>query len=614
MYKNGFLQVSLITNKLEVGNISFNQNEILKEINNNGAGIILFPELSITGYTAKDLFYQTSFLKDALKALKHITENNNSKALIVVGLPLEYEGVLYNVGAVIKNNKVIGIIPKRYLPNHLEFSEKRWFKTGYDLQFEKVNLFGYDIPFGNLLFVDRDKDIKIGVEVCQDLWANYAPSDDLANAGANIILNLSASTEYIGKKQIRKNVVMDHSRKQMTAYLYTTTGSFESVGEAVFASHKIIASQGVLLKEDDNFYAETSRLDYELNINKLNYQRRVDSNYSDHLKSKEDYKEVLISFDEKDFEFKNEINQTPFVNNLDDIEEAFNLQVEALKNKMLRLPKNLRKIVLGVSGGLDSTLALIVAYEAFIKAGLNPNNIIGVILPSSNTSSKTLKQAHDLIDLLGVRKIEINIEDEVKLHLKSIEHDKEDVTYENVQARVRTMILMNLANKYEGIVLGTGNLSEIALGFMTYNADQMSMYAINSGIPKTMIYYLLDYYGMINFKVSKVLKDVCETPISPELKKDQKTEDVLGLYLINDFIMYHHLVSGMDENELIWYVDKAFDLDKGEAEKYVKRFFKLFYQNQFKRQVMPEGPKILSFSLSPRGDFVLASDVVRNNK
>lgn len=615
MYKQGIIKVAAVTPKIMVGDIDYNKGQILKVLNQSKAAITVFPELTITGYSASDLFYQESFINDASKAVKEIIEETTYEGIYMLGMPLDIYGILYNCAIVVSNKKILGVVPKHYLPNYHEFYEKRWFHSGIETTLKSIDVLGQKVPFGYLIFENQDFNIRFGVEICQDVWATYAPSDDMSLAGANLILNLSASSEYVGKQSLRRHVVLDHSRKQMTAYVYTTTGHYESSSETVFSSHKVIASLGELIVESSAFTDEETHLYADIDIMGINYQKRQDSTYRDmHLKLKDTYQ--YIPFDLKESEtytFEKPLDQTPFIsktNTIEDIKVANHLQIFALVKKLQSLPASANKIILGISGGLDSALALLVSHQAMLYLKKDPKDIIAVTMPAQVTSDKSKHTAIKLMEALNVTKMEIPISEAVDLHLKSIEHKDLDVTYENTQARMRTMILMNLANKYGGFVLGTGDLSEIALGWMTYNGDQMSMYAINAGLPKTWVKTLVEYHAKHQYKyIQDVLQDIIDAPITPELTSNQDTEKTIGRYDINDFILYHHLQMGADEHKIHWLVKKAFDLDEETSKTYVNRFFKRFYTQQFKRQTLPEGPKILGVSLSPRGEYRMPSDV-----
>lgn len=617
MYKHGYIKVAAVTPKISVGNIEFNKKQIIKVLDQSKASLTVFPELTVTGYSSSDLFYQGSFIQEALDAINYIKEHTTYQGIYMLGAPLDIYGVLYNCAIVIQNNKVLGVVPKHYLPNHHEFYEKRWFHSGKDSVLTNIELFNQKVPFGYLIFEDINKHIRFGLEVCQDLWATYSPSDDMSLAGANIIFNLSASSEYVGKQSLRRHAVLDHSRKQMAAYIYTTSGHYESSSEIVYSSHKVIASLGELVAESQAFTDEETHLYADIDVMGINYQKRQDSTYRDmHLKNENKYQYIKIEISEtKKYKFEQSLNQIPFIsvyNLAEDIKVANHLQIFALIKRLESIPKSANKIIIGISGGLDSALALLVSHQAMTYLKRDPKDIIAVTMPAFVTSSKSKSYALELMDKLGVTSIEIPISDAVDLHLKSIDHQDKDVTYENTQARMRTMILMNLANKHGGFVLGTGDLSEIALGWMTYNGDQMSMYAINAGLPKTWVKVLIDYHAKNEYKyISKVLNHILEAPITPELKEDQDTEITIGRYDINDFMLYHHLINGASEDKIKWLVQEAFKLDNDALEIYVNRFFKRFYTQQFKRQTLPEGPKILGISLSPRGEYRMPSDVKR---
>jgi NAD+ synthase (glutamine-hydrolysing) len=617
MFKNGLIKVAAATPKIVVGDLEHNKIEILSILNETKASIVVFPELTITGYTASDLFYQESFIKDAMKSLKEIMLQTTYTGIYIIGAPLDLYGILYNCAVIIKNKEILGVVPKHYLPNYHEFYEKRWFHTGFKTQMETIKLFGKKIPFGYLIFEDADHHIRFGVEICQDVWATYSPSDDMSLAGANMFFNLSASPENVGKTDIRRHMILDHSRKQMASYIYTSTGHFESSSEVVFSGQKIIASRGNLIAEYCAFDMDSTVLVADIDIEAINYQKRQDSTYRDmHMLIQNKYQFIPVSFEETDdFDFEKPINPNPFIKKgreLEDSKLANQLQVFGLIKKIESLPTESSRIVIGISGGLDSTLALLVSHQAMIKLGKSPKDIIAVTMPASVTSEKTKNIAIELMDYLGVTKHVIPISDQVDLHLKSINHESKDITYENAQARMRTMILMDLANKYGGFVLGTGDLSEIALGWMTYNGDQMSMYAINAGLPKTWIKLLIDYHMNHDYQeIKHILKQVLTSPITPELLTNQDTELSIGRYDINDFILYYHLEIGADESKISWLLSKAYQLSETESNLYVTRFFKRFYTQQYKRQTLPEGPKILGISLSPRGQYRMPSDVKR---
>lgn len=615
MYQQGILKVAAATPQIEVGNLSLNQASILSMLNKSTASMMVFPELSVTGYSASDLFYQASFLKEALNVLQQIIDKTTYKGIYILGMPLDIYGALYNTAVVIHGKRILGVVPKYYIPNHHEFYEKRWFHSGSDTKMASIQLLGQTVPFGALIFHDQVHDIRFGVEVCQDLWATYSPSDDMSLAGVNLMFNLSASSEYVLKPALRRHTVLDHSRKQMGAYIYTSTGVFESTSEVTYSPHQIIGVLGELIAEYQTYDMKEHVLYADIDVTGMNFLRRQDSTYRDtHFKHLTTYQEVLFELEAtNEYVFEQSLDPSPFIPKREKeeaIEQAFHLQVLALTKRILSMPSNAQNIIIGVSGGLDSTLALLCAHQAMKKLNLDPSHIIAVTMPSKVTTSETKSRAQEMMTQLGCQTLEIPIHDMVETHLKSIDHDEVDVTYENAQARIRTLVLMDLANKYNGFVLGTGDLSEIALGFMTYNGDHMSMYAINSGLPKTWIKVLVSYYAThIYPELKVVLNAVIKAPITPELKSNQDSEDTIGSYDINDFLIYHHLVMGASEEKMKFLLHHAFQLSIEDQNVYVTRFFKRFYQSQFKRQTMPEGPKILNFSLSPRGEYRLPSDV-----
>jgi NAD+ synthase (glutamine-hydrolysing) len=615
MTQHGILKVALASPEVHIGNPLLNVEPILNILNNEQSGIVLFPELSITGYTSGDLFFQADYIKKSMKALKQIMEQTTFKGVYILGMPLKIMDALYNVALVIQDNKILGAVPKYYLPNSREFGEKRWFQSGISYQLDSVEIFGEEIPFGHLVFKDKNLDIGFGVEICQDMWAISSPGDSLSLGGAHLILNLSASPENMGKPNLRKHTVLDASRSQLTGYLYSAAATSESTTDLVFSPHKIAALLGNIIAES-NLLNPVEVLHVDMDIEAIRYQRRIDSTFRDEQNG---YSQKLINVDVKfmeteDYQFEKNLNKHPFLPNID-VTDSYclvnEIQVQGLTQKLKHLKG--AKVIVGISGGLDSTLALLVAHQAMIRLHRDPKDIIAVTLPSKVTSNASKSDAIQLMESLGVTALEIPIESELKVHLESIQHEaSNDVTYENAQARIRTLMLMNLANKHGGFVLGTGDLSEIALGWMTFNGDHMSMYNVNAGVPKTLVQALIKHHISLDFKhLSEVLGRILNRPISPELKEDQKTEDEIGTYEINDFMLYHFLYFGASEEKLAFLVEHAFGLSKEKSLNYASRLLNRFYQSQFKRQVMPEGPKVLKVSLSPRGDLRLPSDIRR---
>lgn len=612
MIKHSILKVATATPKLHVGKPLLNVIEMEKVLKETNASLVLFPELGITGYTCGDLFYQSELVKEALEALKRLLELRLSK-VVVVGMPLDVDGVLYNVAVVFQKDKILGVVPKYYLPNTGEFNDKRWFNSGLEVKLDKVIVLNQEVPFGQILFKDINNNISFGVEICQDMWVPITPGNLMSLAGANLILNLSASTSLLDKKELRKTVVKEHSRKNQGAYLYASSGSSESTSEIVFEGHNIHAVVGSVVNEAEFDGLTTELLESDIDFGLINFQRRKSSTLKDVLhKFEVKHSDVLFEFIEtKEFVFSNKIDKEPLIgkDSIEQFTEVRGIQTKALIKRLNHI--NEPKIVLGVSGGLDSSLTLLVAVDTFKILKRDLKDIIAISMPGLATTERTKTSAKELAESLGVTFKEIDIKPEVLKQFEMIGQDEnnEDITYENTQARIRTMTLMNIANKENGIVLGTGSLSEIALGFMTYNADQMSMYAINAGLPKTLVKRQFKNYQTIFSKEKKIIEKILDTPISPELKKDQKTEEFLGSYEINDYLIYRHLVAGDSEEKLVFMLENAFGLSKDLAKEYVKRFLDRFYASQFKRQAMPDGPKVIQISLSPRSDYKMGSDV-----
>lgn len=617
--KNGMLKVSLISPKLEVGNPKSNVKEMIQSLKENRSMIAVFPELGITGYSCGDLFFQKSLFDDTLDSLSYLLKNNPFKGVIILGAPLIVEGMVLNTALVVQNDKILGVVPKFYLPNTKEYYEKRWFKSGFDVvsHIKEIDLLGQNVPFGNLMFFD--KDIRFGIEICEDMWATITPGNLLSVNGANIIFNISASNETLGKDKIRKNAVLEHSRKNCGIYVYCSAGASESSSETVFSGHNIVGNNARLIKETNLFSLETEIMYVDLDILRLEHERRNNSSFRDSiLKYTYKYQNVPIKIIEPDsYEFESKINPLPYVPTKN-IEEDFNkirsIQEFGLAKRMKHI--GIKNLVIGVSGGLDSSLALLVACLTFDHLGIDRKGILAYTMPGLHTSSRTNKNAKKLMELLGITHEEIDIKNHVLDHLELIKHDKftQDITYENTQARARTMVLMNLANKNNAIVLGTGDLSEIALGWSTYNGDQMSMYNVNGGIPKTVVKFMIKSYADFIFKgeTSKVLYDIINTPITPELANNQETENIIGKYEVNDFILYRFLNCGDDEERIKFFLNKTFDLTGEEINKYVKNFFKRFYSQQFKRTASPDSPKVFDYALSPRSDWRMPSDIKRS--
>ena len=618
--KDGFVKVAAAIPSVKVADCHYNTQQIiqqLEEAEKAGVEVVIFPELSITAYTCADLFAQQLLLEESIKALQQLVNVSRDKEVIcMVGLPLEVNASLFNCAVVLRHGKIQGVVPKIYLPNYKEFYEMRWCASGLHCD-SNITLCGQeDIPFSPYLLFDTPS-CRFGIEICEDMWASITPANNLALHGANMTINLSASNEVLGKSEIRRNSVLENSRRNCGAYIYASAGVNESTSDTVYSGHNIIAVCGNLLKEAENFSMTSEIIYADIDINMIEFNRRNQTDMHDDINGNYVYQEVDFNLIESEnYCFEEDLDSTPFVPKKDEL-KAFNkiasLQEYALYKRLKHT--NAKTLVIGVSGGLDSTLALLVAVEAFKHLNYDLKGIIAVTMPGLGTSDRTKNNALSMMEKLGITVLVKPIKDAVLQHFKDIEHDinLKDVTYENAQARIRTLILMDLANKYNGLVLGTGDMSELALGWCTYNGDQMSMYGINAGVPKTLVRFMIKYYALTKFKdLSTVLEDIIATPISPELlDTEQKTEDSIGKYEINDFILYRYLNCGDDELRMIYLLKLVFKLKEEEATKYVKNFFFRFFTQQFKRQATPDGPKILNVSLAPRGDYRMPSDIKR---
>lgn len=614
MYKNGFIKVASISPKLEVGSPINNIKEIIKLSNEARSSITVFPELSITGYTCADYFYQQSLLDNVYKAIDLFLKENANDGIVILGAPLVNELSLYNCAIVIQKNQILGVVPKMYLPNSDEFYEKRWFKSGLNSNTNEITINGNKYPFGNIIFNSTDNLVHFGVELCEDMWAPITRGNILSLYGANLICNLSASNEFLGKSDNRRLTVCDNSRRNLGAYIYTSAGASESTSDTVFSGHNIIASLGNVLKESEDFNLNSEIIYADIDILGINHKRLKGTNFHYEVYNKVNVLNVNFNLFETGYAFEKEIDQTPFVpkNNEDkDFRKISNILELSLCKRLIHT--NMKTVVLGVSGGLDSTLALLVCVKVFNKLNLDLKNIIAVTMPGLGTSDRTKNNAFSMMEDLGVTVLCKPINDSVIEHFKLIEHDinLKDVTYENSQARIRTLILMNLANKYNGLVIGTGDMSELALGWCTYNGDQMSMYSLNGGVPKTLVKFMIKEYALHEFNnIKDTLFDVIDTPISPELLgTDQKTEESIGKYEVNDYILYRYLNFGDSKERLVYLLGQAFGFDELESKKYVDKFFFRFFTQQFKRQALPDGPKVLNVSLAPRSDYKMPSDL-----
>lgn len=630
-----FIKVAAACPMTRVADIDYNLENILiclDEAYKNGAKSIVFPELAITSYTCSDLFMQYSLLEKANLAIeKLIKKSAGLDMLIAIGAPLSFKNVLFNCAYIIFDGKLLGIVPKSYIPNYSEFYEKRWFSEGLGIVDEKVDFaFQKDVPFGtNLIFTSGR--YSFGFEICEDLWVTIPPSSYLSLLGANIIGNLSASNELVSKKDYREALISNQSARCMSAYIYSSAGVHESTTDLLFSGHMLIAENGTMLKENERFQRNNEVIYSCIDVFRLNSERLKNISYRDASRIVP-FEAEVINFNYKNTEINNFdrfVDKHPFVPSNAKLreercKEIFSIQAAALAKRMEHT--NLKKAVIGISGGLDSTLALLVVVKTFELLGLDNKNIVTITMPGFGTTDRTYNNALTLCKELGCDLREINIVKAALQHFEDIGHDKDihDVTYENVQARERTQILMDLANKEGGLLIGTGDLSELALGWCTYNGDHMSMYSVNPSIPKTLVRYLVRYVAEkeSSTEVSDTLLDILDTPVSPELlpKSDkgeitQKTEDIVGPYELHDFFLYHFIKNGSSKERIQLLAEQAFkdDYSKEEIAKWLDKFIYRFFTQQFKRSALPDGPKVGSISLSPRGDWRMPSDASFNS-
>ncbi len=618
----GYYRVASAVNKTTVANPAQNAEEVIKliqEAHMKEVSVVVFPELTLTGYTASDLLLNQTLIASQNEALSYILKNiENINTIAIIGIAVLEADRLYNCAAVLQCGKILGIVPKSYLPNKKEFYEKRQFISGRDITRTTTELLNNEIPFGvDLLFTDSN-DMTFGVEICEDLWAVTPPSNHMANNGANLIFNLSASNELIGKHEYREELVRTQSGRCMAAYVYSSAGVGESTTDTVFGGHAIISEYGSTLAQNERFSLESNLITADVDLERLRWLRLNESSYSDGRRKKTHVIKVdaLPSISK----LERSINPMPFVpsryaEKKHRCDEIVHIQAHGLIKRMNHA--HIKKVIIGISGGLDSTLALLSTHRAFEMMDWDVANIIAVTMPGFGTTSRTKSNAVQLCEALSITLKTVDITDISLKEFEAIEHDKDEhsVTYENVQARARTSILMNMANKEGGLVIGTGDLSEIALGWSTYNGDHMSMYALNSGIPKTLIQYVIEYYKS-NESIADIIDDILDTPISPELlphEEDeivQETEAIVGPYELHDFFLYHFIKYGAKPTKIRFLASLAFEgkYDEESITKWLKLFLRRFFTQQFKRSCMPDGPKVGTISLSPRADWKMASD------
>ena len=639
MNEHGFYRFAAACPKMKVADTKYNTDQILKCIkkaHKEQTTVIVFPELCITGYTCNDLFHQEQLLnkaEEALERIKEFTMNECQKIIVAVGAPVRIEGRLYNCAVFIEGGSIVAVTPKIYLPNQREFYEKRYFSSGRELLrgIPKVcKLCGWaKVPVTNL--IKTDEDLVIGCELCEDLWVPNPPSGYLALTGAQVIVNLSASDALVGKADYRRNLVLNQSARCMAGYVYASSGVHESTTDMVCSGHLFIAENGSKLAEENRFSRESEIIYADIDVKRLTMQRISEGDFQDFISTPYDIRAARAPFimtaDELKYRY---VAKTPFVPSSRDSRnevccEIFNIQCAALAKRLEA--SNTKRAVIGLSGGLDSTLALLVIYQTYKLLNRPVKDILAITMPGFGTTKRTKGNAEKMAECLGVELRTIDITDACFQHFKDIGHDPNiaDVTYENVQARERTQILMDVANKEHGIVIGTGDLSEIALGWCTYNADHMSMYSVNCDIPKTLVRYLVRFYADLvcdKGELSKVLMDILDTPVSPELlptDKDgnvtQKTESILGDYILHDFYLYHFVKYGATPDKILYLAKYAFkdDFSEDELTTALKTFLRRFFTQQFKRSCVPDGPKVGTLSLSPRADWRMPSDASFND-
>lgn len=622
--KDGFIKVAAATPDIQVADCVHNTREIVKkakEMSREGARILVFPELCITGYTCQDLFQQDTLLESAKEQLlKAAEELKEVPGLTFVGLPLEFHGKLYNTAAVLSGGEILGIVPKQYLPNYGEFYEARHFVSGGEI-LDYIPMGKGKVPFGSrLLFTCEEMPgLTVAAEICEDLWAPCPPSAGHAMAGANVVVNLSASDETVGKTEYRRSLVKGQSARLLCAYIYATAGNGESTQDLVFGGQNLICENGSLLAEAPLFANET--IYGVLDIQKLKGERRRISTWQQEMDGS--YLKISFHLPKEETLLTNCFEQNPFVpgnpeKRAERCNEILNIQAMGLKKRMEHT--HCKTAVLGISGGLDSTLALLVTARAMDLLGMDRKQIVAVTMPCFGTTDRTYTNACELTRRLGAELLEVDIKKAVLQHFEDIGQDPQvhDVTFENAQARERTQVIMDIANQRGGMVIGTGDLSELALGWATYNGDHMSMYGVNGSVPKTLVRYLVRYYAETcgEEKLAQILMDVLDTPVSPELLPpedgviSQKTEDLVGPYELHDFFLYYMLRFHFSPSKIYRMAKATFEgaYDEETILKWLKKFYWRFFSQQFKRSCLPDGPKVGSVAVSPRGDLRMPSD------
>lgn len=650
----GYVKVASAIPAVRVGDVAYNVEQIenlVIQAEGKGVEVIVFPELSLTGYTCQDLFRQQLLLDRVEQGVMRLMDFTRKLDIIaIVGAPIPVGNLLLNCAVVIQKGHVLGMVPKFYLPNYSEFYEKRWFASAQDLRDMELRYAGNVVNMTADIQLFRTADgVLFGIEICEDVWAPAPPSNKLALAGADIVFNLSASDELIGKHDYLKSLLSQQSARTMTGYVYSSCGFGESTQDVVYGGNAMIYENGKLLAEAARFSLEPQIMMTQIDVEKLRSERRGNSTYVNaqrnvkfSLLDKQFGIRIIDAFPkemEREFKLERTVSPHPFIPAMEDMEvsceEIFNIQVMGLVKRLVHT--HAETAVIGISGGLDSTLALLVCVKAFDKLKRSRKGIVGVTMPGFGTTGRTYNNAMELMRSLGITVKEVSIVDAVTQHFEDINHDisVHDVTYENSQARERTQVLMDMANKLNGMVVGTGDLSELALGWATYNGDHMSMYGVNSSVPKTLIRYLVNYVAQreVDDQSAQTLQDIIDTPISPELipadekgNIQQKTEDLVGPYELHDFFLYYFLRFGFSPKKIFMLAKNAFienkskrvklgpndpeTYDEETIKKWLRVFVRRFFSQQFKRSCLPDGPKVGSVSLSPRGDWRMPSDAM----
>ncbi len=625
----GMMRLGVVSPELRVADIAFNTERIVEAMDEAAARqcrFLVFPELCVTGYTCGDLFFQSALLDQTREALFRLAqESSRRQSVLAVGAPIEYAGRLFNCAVFIADGRILGVVPKTFLPNTSEFYEERWFSSSLDAPGNEILWRGERIPFGtDLLFkAENLEGCVVGVEVCEDAWVANPPSGEMAWGGATVLLNLSASPEILGKEEYRRTLVQSQSARCLAAYAYASAGPGESSTDLVFSGHSLIAEYGALLAQTERFSFETRLATADIDIDRLLGERRRNNSFV--VAPRRSFRQIPFTLpDAPAHTLQRDITATPFVPSGEEAQalrcrEIFALQTTGLAKRLRHT--GVQKAVVGLSGGLDSTLALLVMVKAFDALGIDREGIVAVTMPGFGTTSRTRGNAEGLAERLGVTLRTIPIDAAVRQHFADIGHpeEKHDITYENAQARERTQILMDVANQEGALVIGTGDLSELALGWCTYNADHMSMYGVNAGVPKTLVRYLVSWCAEEEFsgETAAILVDICNTPFSPELlppDKDgeilQVTEDQVGPYLLHDFFLFHVVRLSFSPAKIIFLAQHAFGhtFSNEEILRWLMVFYRRFFSQQFKRSCLPDGPKVGSVALSPRGDWRMPSD------